>query len=108
MPHVEQATLTFAAPLTGPPAVCSWGPARMDVFIRGSAGEMLHKYWNGRDWSGYESLGMPQRQGIPAEGIPFTGAVAASAGGPNRLDVFARALDGALYHARWDGTWDHG
>jgi len=25
----------------------------------------------------------------------------------NRLDVFTRAVDGNLYHAWWDGSWEH-
>jgi hypothetical protein len=111
MAEVEDAlypAVNVAAPLTGPPAACSWGPGRMDVFIRGPGGEMLHKCWNSKDWSRYESLGMPIRRGDRLRGIPFTGAVAACAWGANRLDVFGRALDGNLYHAWWDGTWDHG
>lgn len=110
MPEVEDAlypAVNVAAPLTGPPAACSWGPGRMDVFIRGPRGELLHKYWNGTDWSRYEPLGMPIRRGDQPQGIPFTGAVAACTWGENRLDVFGRALDGNLYHAWWDRTWDH-
>lgn len=108
MPSVEEATLTFDAPLTGPPAACSWGPARMDVFVRGAAGDLLHRSWNGSSWSSYESLGMPRPQGSAAEAVPFTGAVTACAPRPGRVDVFARALDGVLYHAALQGTWDHG
>ena len=43
--------IMLAAPLTGPPATCSWGPGRIDVFARGSGGEVLHKSWDGHDWS---------------------------------------------------------
>jgi hypothetical protein len=110
MPEVEDAlypAVNVAAPLTGPPAACSWGPGRMDVFVRGPGGEMLHKWWDGKDWSRYESLGMPVRHGANPQGIPLTGAVAACTWGAGRLDIFARALDGNLYHARWDGAWDH-
>ncbi len=35
--------VTVAAPLMGPPAACSWGPERIDVFARGSIGHVLHK-----------------------------------------------------------------
>ncbi len=40
--------------------------------------------------------------------LPFLGPVTACTWGENRLDVFARALDGHLYHACWDGGWDRG
>lgn len=99
--------VTIAAPLTGPPAACSWGPERMDVFARGPGGDLLHKWWDGKDWSPFESLGMPIAVEADRRCIPFTGSVTACTWGPSRLDVFARALDGHLYHAWWDGTWDH-
>jgi hypothetical protein len=100
--------VTVGVPLTGHPAACSWGPERMDVFARGPRGELLHKWWDGKDWSPFESLGMPLMPAGDQRCIPFTGSVTACTWGPGRLDVFARALDGTLYHAWWDGTWDHG
>jgi hypothetical protein len=99
--------VTVPAPLTGPPAACSWGPDRMDVFARGPDSDMLHKRWDGRVWSPFESLGMPTTSGPEPRCIPFTGAVTACSWGANRVDVFARALDGNLHHAWWDGSWDH-
>ena len=99
--------VTVAVPLTGPPAACSWGPERMDVFARGPDGDLLHKRWDGRVWGQFECLGMPTARDPEPRCIPFTGAVTACTWGPNRLDVFARALDGNLYHAWWDGSWDH-
>jgi len=99
--------VSVAAPLTGPPAACSWGPERMDVFARGPHGDLLHKWWDGKDWSKFESLGTPRTRDAEQRPIPFTGAVTACTWGAGRLDVFARALDGHLYHAWWDGTWDH-
>lgn len=99
--------VSVALPLMGPPAACSWGPGRMDVFARGPGGEMLHRSWDGKRWSRFESLGMPTASDPEPRCIPFTGAVTACTWGVNRLDVFARALDGNLYHACWDGSWDH-
>jgi hypothetical protein len=99
--------VNIAVPLAGPPATCSWGPERMDVFVRGPGGDLLHKWWDGKVWSGFESLWMPMTNDAQQRRIPFTGAVTACTWGAGRLDVFARALDGHLYHAWWDGTWDH-
>lgn len=99
--------VNMSVPLAGPPTTCSWGPERMDVFARGTGGDLLHKWWDGKNWSGFESLGMPVQADPHPHRIPLTGPVTACTWGPNRLDVFARALDGYLYHAWWDGTWDH-
>ena len=43
-----------------------------------------------------------------AEPTPLssTGAIASCTWRVNRLDVFTRAVDGNLYHAWWDGSWD--
>jgi|GEM_PF-3285765 serine/threonine protein kinase len=41
----------------------------------------------------------------PPPGITFTIAPAAVSWGPNRVDVFGRGSDGALYHNYWDGSW---
>ena len=97
-----------AAPLTGPPAACSWGTGRIDVFARGSGGEVLHKWWDGKAWSPFESLGMPVTADTEPAPLPSTGAIAACSWGEDRLDVFTRAVDGNLYHASWDGSWGHG
>ena len=87
------------ASLSGPPAVCSWGAGRIDVFVRGPHGDILHKIWNGADWGEFESLGMPV---VDEEAIPFTGAVTACTRLVGALDVVARAVDGRLYHASWE------
>jgi hypothetical protein len=92
--------VTVSAPLSGPPAVCSWGRERLDVFVRGARGQVLHKGWDGRAWSPFVSVGMP----VDAQGglLPSTGAVAACSSGPGRLHVFTRAVDGNVYHAGLD------
>src|SRR5437660_1403468 len=53
------------------------------------------------------SLGMPVSMDPEPEPLASTGAIAACSWGPNRLDVFTRAVDGNLYHAWWDGSWTH-
>ncbi len=107
VPEETYPAVTVAAPLTGPPAACSWGPGRLDVFARGPGGEVLHKWWDGQNWSPFESLWMPVRAGTEPRSLPSTGAIAACSWGVDRLDVFTRAVDGNLYHAWWDGSWAH-
>ncbi|TMB12193.1 MAG: hypothetical protein E6J65_26180 [Deltaproteobacteria bacterium] len=89
-------------PLSGAPVCAGGGSTRLDVFARGQRGDLLHKWWNGKDWTGFESVGCP----ATPEGalIPFTAASIASAWGKFQLDVFARASDGKLYAATWSGS----
>ena len=98
--------VTIPTPLTGHPTACSWGPGRIDVFARGSHGDILHRSWDGNHWGEFESLRTPSGEGGMA--LPFVGMATASSWGEGRLDVFARAIDGQLYQAWWgDGTWEH-
>lgn len=99
-PDESYPAVTAPAPLTGPPAACSRGAERLDVFARGPVGELVHTGWDGAGWSRFESLGMP----AAARGrtVPLTGAVTTccSAGGRS-CDVLAGAVDGVLYHVTW-------
>ena len=94
------------APVDWPLAACSSAPNRIDLFARSPDGELLHSI--GEGWSDFESLWMPLTRDAEPQRLPFLGAVTACTWGEDRLDVFARALDGHLYHARWDGGWDRG
>jgi hypothetical protein len=97
LPDPAYPAVSVPAPLTGAPAACSWGEHRLDVFVRGERGDLLHKSWDGRQWSAFESLGMPIDD--DGDAVPFTGAVTACSSGIGALDVLARAADGRLYHA---------
>jgi len=72
----------------------SWGPNRLDVFVRGTDSAIYHRWSNGNGWSAWESLG----------GVA-TSDPAAVAWGDNRIDVFVRGTDYALYHKVWNGAW---
>ena len=77
------------------PAAASWASNRLDVFAAGSgARSLLHKWWDGTQWYGYESLG-----GVIAAGS----GPAAISWGPNRVDVFVRGTDAEVWHKWWDG-----
>ena len=90
------------APLSGPPVCAGGGSTRLDVFARGQRGDLLHRSWNGKDWTRFESVGCP----ATAQGglIPLTSASVACAWEKFQLDVFARASDGKLYAASWNGA----
>jgi hypothetical protein len=91
-------------PLTSWPVACGGGRTRLDVFARGPGGDLLRRTWNGTDWSRAESLGMPYA--ASGDPIPFTGFSLACAWDRWRLDVFAGAVDGKLYNASSNGSWN--
>jgi len=39
------------------PSVASWGVKRLDVFVRAAGQTMLHRAYNGMNWSAPEELG---------------------------------------------------
>ena len=85
-------------PLHGPadsaPAVCSWAPGRLDLFVRGGDNALWHKYFDG-GWSAWESLG----------GI-LTSAPSAVSWGKGRIDVVACGLNNTIIYLRFDnGRW---
>ena len=98
IPDPSYPAVTAPAPLTGPPAACSWNPTRLDVFARGPAGDLAHAWWNGADWSSFESLGLPAAGG---RAVPLSGAVTVCSAGAGTCDAVAGAVDGHLYHATW-------
>jgi hypothetical protein len=78
------------------PAICSWGPGRLDVFIRNARDNSLqHAAWQqGGPWSQWDSLG----------GV-LTSAPDCVSWGPNRIDIVARGTDFAVHHIAWAGGW---
>jgi len=86
------------------PATVSWGTNRLDFFIRGTDGNVYHKWtsddtnWNPTGQGNYDPLG--------SAGGGLAGQVAAASWGPNRIDLFGVGYDGNLWHKWYDsGTW---
>jgi spore germination protein YaaH len=75
------------------PDAASWGPGRLDVFVRGQDKAIWHRAWNGAAWGGWEFLG-----GVATASPGVTSPAA------NRVDVFIRGQDGALWHKWWNGS----
>ncbi len=87
------------------PYAVSWGPNRVDVFVRGTDGNV---YINNTDnastgfsWYGWGFLGKANPY---FSGQAYTGAVTAVAWGPNRLDVFSRE-GSTFYYKAWTGSY---
>jgi hypothetical protein len=86
-------------PLSHSSAVVSWGPNRIDAFMRGEDAALWHiacsGFCNGPTWSGWQSLGGA-----------LTSLPVAVSWGPNRIDAFAIGTDNGLRHIAWNGsTW---
>jgi len=81
------------------PAAVSWGLNRIDLFGVGTDGNLYHKVWNGSSWGAWEN-----DVGHPPPGIAAGSGPAVSSWAANRLDVFVRGADNAIWHAWWDGT----
>jgi hypothetical protein len=70
----------------GAPASATWGPGRLDVFVRGTDSQLWHKWYQG-GWSGWEPLG----------GI-LTSAPAATAWASGRIDLVVAGVGAAAWH----------
>lgn len=71
------------------PAVASWGPGRLDVFLRGSSGALVHRAFDNGQWYGWNNRG----------GVINSSPEAVS-WGQGRIDVFARGTGNAPYPHR--------
>lgn len=75
------------------PDAASWGPNRIDVFVRGTDDHLRQISRVDGRWTDWSDLGGDLRGG--------PGAVS---WGPNRIDVAAIGTDRAMWHRAWDGT----
>jgi len=85
--------IAFDAPTPAWIGVSSWGPGRLDVFVRGIDRAVWHRGYEG-GWSDWESLG----------GTVLAGPAAVSPA-PGRIHVFARGPAGDLTHLEYNGSW---
>ncbi len=87
-----------SAGIKGAPAVVSWGPGRLDVFVRGADDKLWQRFSTsgGTTWSAW-------LKPVGDQGVLGSGPDVAT-WGPNRLDVFVRGTDGGVYQRTWDGA----
>jgi hypothetical protein len=75
------------------PAAASLRAGWLSVFaVRASDGNLLHAYYDGARWNGWEDLGGT-----------LTASPTAVRRGANALSVFGRGSDGRVYHKGYDG-----
>jgi hypothetical protein len=86
-------------PPVPPVAATSWGPRRLDLFVRGAGRAGHHKWFDGSAWG-------PSLDGVwQGQGGTLLGPPEAVTWGPGRLDVFAVGTNHALYHKSFEGGW---
>jgi hypothetical protein len=78
----------------------SWGPNRIDCFARGKNHRVYQVRWDGFSWGTFD-LG-PLPTGTYADNSYL--GIAAAAYGSNALFVVVAAVDGNVYHRKWDGA----
>jgi|SRR5438034_3458166 len=88
VPALQCGDTQRSVPLSGPLAVCAGGDHRIAVFVPGTRGDLIMKWWDGTAWSEFVSLGWPETPDeiYPAIMLaaPLTGPPAACSWGPDR------------------------
>jgi hypothetical protein len=103
-PATSEAGVAIPLGFAGPPAACSAGAGRIDVFAAGATGELLQTWREDTEWSGFASLGIPTLlSGGRQRPVPLSGPLAACRCGPDPIALFFRGADGDLLVKWWDG-----
>lgn len=86
-----------SGPLISAPALASWGPGRMDVFVLADAHHLVHRWFDNFQWSDWELLSVAN----------FAGDPVAVSWGRGRIDVFVHGSDDDhVYQKTFDqGHW---
>ena len=95
-PHqvTPQRWLALGGALYTGAAAAAWGrDGETEVFALHDDGQVWDRYWDGKSWHPWDSLGGA-----------FIGQPAAAARDAGRIDVFAIGTDGVLRQRWWDGT----
>lgn len=74
--------------------VAAWGPDRLDLVARSGSDHLLHRYYDGINWSAWRQVGNQRISSDPS----------ITSWGPRRLDVFARNERNELVHVYFNGT----
>ncbi len=85
---------------TGGQSVVSWAPGRTDVFVRGTDSAAYHKWQT----AGAGSNWFPNQNDFERFPGQVSDDVTSVSWAANRIDLFARGLDGACWHRWWNGS----
>ena len=95
----------IAIPVEWPIAACSTRDGDIHLLARGAEGDLVHGRLRGKEWSGFESIGVPiarEREGALPMGL--AGAPAACCRERGKLEVFAVSGEGDLLHTVHDAS----
>jgi serine/threonine protein kinase len=92
-PNLQATAQAIVSAINSRPALASWGPRQLDLFVRGGDNALWHRHFDGT-WHAWESLG----------GTLAFDPVAV-AWSPGRFDLFVRGADNSLQHRWYDGSW---
>jgi hypothetical protein len=83
------------------PSVSSRGPGRLDVFVRGNNNILYHRWNDGGGWLPGGGQWEPLEAPNPSTGSGMVSDPDAVSWDSNRIDVFARGTDNAMWHKWW-------
>ncbi|MEY2422812.1 MAG: hypothetical protein QOI95_2879 [Acidimicrobiaceae bacterium] len=90
-------TVNNVTAIKGSPAIVSWGPGRLDLFVRSNDDKLWQRFTsnNGVSWSNWFQ---------PFSDGTLLSSPTVASWAPNRLDVFVTGSDGNIYQRFWDTT----
>ncbi|KAL9588407.1 MAG: hypothetical protein Q9203_002792 [Teloschistes exilis] len=80
-----------------PIGASTWGVGRLDLFCRGSDGDLLHQFYDGSSWQ-------PSQGSLESLGGSIHSGPSIVSWGENRLDIFAFDKKNRIVHLYWDGN----
>ncbi len=86
------------------PGAASWGPGRLDVFVRGRDNRLWQTFWAGRGWTGWFQPPGTQAGVLASAPSPSPWGAGLLDGRP-RLTVYVRGTTGHVYQTTWDTSW---
>ena len=87
------------------PAAASWGPGRIDVVTRGKDAKIWHHWFDGGTWNGDRGACFKPPGFSDAADGQFSSSPAIAAPFSNRVEVYARGMNNALWFRYYDGDW---
>jgi hypothetical protein len=82
--------------IAGDPAIDTWGPESLSVWVRATDSSLQQRYFSGGSWSGWEL--------VPGSAGKLAGGPSATSWAPGRHDIVARGTKNQVLHWSWDSS----
>ena len=90
--------------LTTSPTATSWNDRRIDVFARGSDGQLMRRPWDGKKWQNWQELGLIDIEtDVLSMGVELGSAPSCIAPAENRFECFVRGPGNHLFKRSFSG-----